>query len=218
MKKIIIFGTTDFGRMMKYYLECDTSWEVAAFTVEREYLKEEFFCDKPVVAFEEVEESYSPEEYEILIAIGNSKMNDVRKTIFCKSKKKGYTVASFIHSSCGVHCQDIGEGNILLENCLIYPYTKIGDGNLMWDNVVVSHDCIVGNFNYFAGHSDLCGYVEVGNNCFLGKKCVLNNHLKVADYTLVGAAAYVKNNTKPYDVVVPERSVVLENKKSIDLM
>ena len=40
----------------------------------------------------------------------------------------------------------------------------------------------------------------------------------MADYTLVGAAAYAKGTSKEYDVIVPPRSITLENKKSTDLM
>ena len=218
MKNIVIFGATDFGRLMKYYIEKDDTRKVVAFTVNSQYMTEDSFCDVPVVAFEEVEKTYSPDEYEILNAIGNSKMNDVRKAVFENCKKKGYTVASFIHSSCSIHSTDIGEGNILLENCLVYPFAKIGDGNLLWDHVLISHDCVVGNFNTFSSYADLCGYVKIGNNGYFGKHCILNDFMEVADYTLVGAAAYAKKNTNPYDVVVPARSVVLENKKSTDLM
>lgn len=218
MKKIIIFGTTDFGRLMKYYIEKEADREVVGFTVNRAYINEAVFMDMPVIPFEDIEKKYLPDEYEILIAIGNSKMNDVRKDVFLKCKEKGYTVASFIHSSCSIHSTDIGEGNILLENCLVYPYAKIGNGNLMWDHVLISHDCVVGDFNTFSSYADLCGYVKIGNNGYFGKHCILNDFMEVADYTLVGAAAYAKKNTKPYDVVVPARSVILEHKKSIDIM
>lgn len=218
MKKIVIFGATDFGRMMKFYIEEDTSREVVAFTVDGKYIAGEEFCGLPLVAFEKIEEKYSPEEYEILIALGNSKMNDVRKNVFKRCKKMGYDVASFIHSTCTIHTKNIGEGNVILEHCLIYPYTEIGDCNLFWDNVVISHDCTVGSFNYLAGGSALLGYVNVGNNTFLGSKCVLNNYIEIADYTLVGAASFAKKSTKPYDVVVPARSVILEHRKSTDFM
>ena len=145
-------------------------------------------------------------------------MNDVRKNVYMQCKEKGYTVASYIHSSCSIHSNDIGEGNILLENCLVYPYDKIGNGNLMWDHVLISHDCTVGDFNTFSSYADLCGYVKIGTNGYFGKHCILNDFMEIADYTLVGAAAYAKKNTKPYDVVVPARSIILENKKSTDLM
>ena len=218
MKNIVIFGNTDFARLLKYYISIDDDREVVAFTVNREYIKEESFCDLPLVAFEDVEDLYPPNEYEILIALGNSKMNDVRKTVYFNCKQKGYTIASYYHSSCSIHTKDIGEGNILLENCLLYPYCKLGDGNLLWDHVLISHDCVVGDFNTFSSYADLCGYVQIGNNGYFGKHCILNDFMKVADYTLIGAGAYAKGDTKAYDVVVPARSVTLEHKKSTDLM
>lgn len=218
MKNIVILGNNDFGRLLNYYVSVDDSRQAVAFTVNKEYIKENTFCELPVVPFEDVEAIYPPREYEILIAIGNSKMNDVRKKMYYECKKKGYTVASYIHSSCSIHTKDIGEGNILLENCLLYPYSKLGNGNLLWDHVLISHDCIVGDFNTFSSYADLCGYVKIGNNGYFGKHCILNDYMEVADYTLVGAAAYAKGKTEVYDVVVPARSIVLENKKSTDLM
>lgn len=218
MKDIVIFGANNFGRILKYYIDIDDERNVAAFTMDKKFIENEEFYGKPVVAFEDLTDNFPPSEYDILLAIGNSKMNQVREVIFKKCKDSGYAIASYVHSSCSIRSSDIGEGNIFLENCLVYPYSKIGDGNLMWDHVLISHDCTVGNFNTFAGYADLCGYVTIGNNGFFGKHCILNNFVKIADYTLVGAAAYAKNDTKPYDVVVPARSIILENKKSTDLM
>ena len=167
MKNIIIFGANDFGRLLKYYIEKDDPRNVVAFTMNRDYIEKDSFLGVPVVEFETIDKKYSAEDYEILIAIGNSKMNNVRKKIFEECKKKGYTVASFIHSSCSIHSNDIGEGNILLENCLVYPYSKIGKGNLLWDHVLISHDCVVGDFNTFSSYADLCGYVKIGNIVYL---------------------------------------------------
>lgn len=219
MKKLIIFGANDLGRLLKYYLEEDGDRrELLAFTMNREYIKNDSFLGLPVVPFETINERFSPEKHEILIAIGYSKMNDIRKKIFLQCKSKGYSVASFIHSSCSIHSRDIGEGNVLLEGCLVYPFTKIGNGNLLWDNVQISHDCVVGDFNTFSSYADLCGYVTIGNNGFFGKHCVINEHSVIADYTLVGAMAYAKGQTSPYDVVVPARGVILNHKKSTDIM
>lgn len=219
MKKIIIFGANDLGRLLKYYLEEDHDKRtVEAFTMNKKYITDDSFLGFPVVPFETIKKSYSPTDYEILIAIGNSKMNNTRKKIFLECKEKGYTVASYYHSNCSIHSKDIGEGNIFLENCLVYPFAKIGDGNLLWDHVLISHDCEVGSFNTFSSYADLCGYVKIGNNGYFGKHCIINEYLEIADYTLVGANAYVKKITNSYDVVVPARSVILENKKSTDLM
>ncbi len=218
MKNLIICGNGDFARMLKYYVQTDGGRSVACFTVNREFVQDRTFCGLPLVPFEELATSYPPDSYEILMGVGYSKMNDVRKGLFRQCKEAGYDIASYIHSSCVVHTDDIGEGNVLLENCLVYPFVCIGDGNLMWDHVVISHDCVVGDFNTFAGSSDLSGYVTVGNNCFLGKGCVVRNGTTIADYTLIGATAYAKGKTNPYDVIVPARSVALQHKRSTDFL
>lgn len=218
MKKLIIFGANDLGRLLKYYIEKDDSRTVVAFTMNREYIKENSFLGFPVVPFENIAVSYPPSEYEILIAIGNSKMNNIRKKVFLECKAQGYTIASYIHSSCSINSDDIGEGNIMLEKCLVYPFAIIGNGNLFWDHVLISHDCVVGDYNTFSSYADLCGYVTIGNNGYFGKHCIINEYSQIADYTLVGAAAYAKKETKPYDVVVPARSIILEDKKSTDFM
>ena len=218
VKEVLIFGANDFGRLMKYYLEKNSDRNIAGFIMNKAYIQVNTYCNLPVFPFESINDLFAPSQYEILLAIGNSKMNDVRKKIFCECKEKGYDIASFIHSSCSINHDNIGEGNIVLENCLIYPFSKIGCGNLLWDHVVISHDCSVGDFNTFSSYADLCGYVTIGNNGYYGKHCIVNEHLVMADYTLVGAAGYVKKNTKPYEVVVPPRSVVVKDIKSTDLM
>lgn len=219
MKNIIIFGANDLGRLLKFYLEQDNDQrKVVAFTMDRDYISSSEFCGLPVIAFEDIKAYFPSSEYEIMIAIGNSKMNNLRKDVFLRCKEKGYSLASFYHSSCSIHSNDIGEGNIFLEYCLVYPFAKIGKGNLLWDHVLISHDCTVGDFNTFSSYADLCGYVTIGNNGYFGKHCIINDYNKIADYTLVGANAYAKKKTKPYDVVVPVKSVILDKIKSTDLM
>ena len=218
MKNIIIFGANDLGRLLKYYLESDGDpRKVVAFSMNAAFVNEKSFLGLPVVPLEELRNEFPPDDNEVLLAIGNKNMNKIREKVFYECKEKGYSIASFIHSSCSVHSGKLGEGNILLEHCLIYPFSEIGDGNLLWDHVLISHDCRVGNFNTFSSYADLCGYVKIGNNGYFGKHCILNDGMKVADYSLIGAAAYAKEDTQPYEVVVPARSVVL-NKKSLDLM
>jgi len=219
MKNVVIFGPNDLGRLLKYYMEKDNDpRKIVAFTVDREYFKDTNFFGLPVIPFDELMDQYPPSENEILLAIGNSRMNNVRKAVFQKCKALGYQIASYIHSNCSIHSNQMGEGNILLEKCLVYPYSQMGSGNLLWDHVLISHDCVVGDFNTFSSYADLCGYVKIGNNCYFGKHCILHDAIEVADYTLVGAAAYAKKSTQPYDVVVPARGAVLEHKKSTDLM
>lgn len=218
MKKLIIFGNGDFARLLKYYIDEDDNREVQCFTVNATEIKGEVFEGLPVVPFETITDNYPVDDYEILLGIGNAHMNETRKKIFEECKRRGYTVASYIHTSSKIHNLEMGEGTIILEDCLFYPFAKIGKGNLFWDHVLVSHDCIIGDFNTFSGSADMAGYVQVGNNGYFGKQCLLNDGIKVGNYVLVGACAYAKRNLKDYEVVSAPRSLILENKKSTDLM
>lgn len=218
-KPIIMIGVGDFAKLIKYYLENDGNRKVAAFSVDKAYIKEDSFEGLPVVAFESLEDVYSPDQYEVIVAVGARNMNNIRKSFFHKCKEKGFSVATYIHSTCVVSKDaEIGEGNIILEKCLISPFVKIGNCNLLWDNVVIPHNTTMGSFNTMAGYSALSGFDVVGNNCYIGKCAMVFDKVKLSDYTLVGAAAYVKKDTKEYDVIVPARSVVLDGKKSTDFM
>ena len=216
MKDLVIYGNKNFARILKYYVDKDDihKRKVVAFTVSNDCIQEKLFCNLPVIPFEDLVNHFSPDQYEILLAVGNSKMNQIREHIFYECKGKGYTVASYHHSSCHIDSEMIGEGNIFLDNCLIAPFSKIGYGNLFWDNVIIGHDAIVGNFNTLSGHADTCGYAKIGNNCYLGKHSLINDFVSVADYTYVGAKAYVKTNTDDYDVIVAPESKRIQRFKS----
>ena len=77
---------------------------------------------------------------------------------------------------------------------------------------------LIGDFNHFSAGTTLGGKTVVENNCFFGMNSVIRGPKTVADYTLVGAGCYISDNTEPYGVYVPARSVHLENKKSTDMM
>lgn len=217
MKKIILYGNSEFSKLIKYYFEADTKRKIEAVTVDREYIKDNEFENIPVIPFEEVENYYSPSKYEILVAIGYSNMNTLRKKIFEKCKAKGYSIASFIHSSVLMaENVKLGEGNIILENSIIQPFAKIGNGNLIWHNVSIAHDCEIGNFNTITGMSSINGANKIGNNCFLGSNSTIKDHLVIANYSLIGAGTYISKDTEEYGVYVPNRAIKLE-KNSLEI-
>lgn len=173
----------------------------------------------PIIPFEKVEEYYLPHDYDVILGVGYSKMNTVRKTLFLACKEKGYSIASYIHPTAFISNDvELGEGNIILENCLIQPFVTIGDGNLIWDNVAITHNDRIGNFNTFSGNAGLSGFVTVGDHCYFGKYSMAFDKIKIADFTLIGAGAFVKRDTKPFDVIVPAHSVTLEGRRSIDML
>ena len=53
-KPLVIFGSGDIAQLAHYYFNTDSNYEVVAFTVDANYIKESEFCGLPVVVFEDV--------------------------------------------------------------------------------------------------------------------------------------------------------------------
>ena len=53
-RKIVLFGEREFAEIAYEYFTHDSEYEVAAFTIEREYITKTTFCGLPVIPFEGV--------------------------------------------------------------------------------------------------------------------------------------------------------------------
>lgn len=99
MERLIIFGTTNFSNMMRYYFERFTDKKVAAFTVNRHYIDSGSFNGLPVVPFEDIQSLYPARDYGVYLGIGYKKMNTVRENVYNACVGMGYEIESFIHPS-----------------------------------------------------------------------------------------------------------------------
>lgn len=211
MKDLILFGNGDFARLMKYYIENDYEKKIYAVTVEKEYINEAEFEGLPVVPFENIQDFYSPDKFEILVCVGYSKMNTVREKVCAKCREKGYALYSYIHKSCEIATNvKIGEGNIILEDVTIQPFVRIGDSNLIWHKVSISHDCVVGNYNTITSMSVVNGFAKIGNNCFIGSNACIRDKVNVADYSLIGAGVFANEDIEQYSVYVSDKAIKLD--------
>ena len=97
MKKVIIFGIGKIADVIQHFMREESNLEVAAFTVDGKYIKEDSFNGLPVVAFEDIEKTYSPSEYSVFVAIGYHELNKVRASKVAEAEAKGYEIISYIH-------------------------------------------------------------------------------------------------------------------------
>ena len=96
MKKLIIFGTNDIAELAYFYFKNESSYEVVAFTVDKEFIRSETFIDGlPVVPLEVLSSIYSPKEFEVFVAISYAKMNQVRKNKYLGVQRKGLSIGPF---------------------------------------------------------------------------------------------------------------------------
>lgn len=213
-KGLFIFGNNNLSKLMVNYVVKYTDYEFLGFCVNREFLEEDIYQGYRNIAFEDIENMYSKDDVEILICIGNNKMNDIRKTVYRNVKVSGYKIAQFIHPSVNLETGSIGEGNIILENVNLGMGSEIGNCNVMWNGCNISHDTTVGDFNYLAPSVSVAGNVKIEDNCFFGIGSIVRSAVTVASYTFVGAGCYLNNSTETEDVYVPQRAIKLERKSN----
>jgi len=209
MKKLIIFGTGDFAKLAKFYFENDSDYSISAFTVEKNFFKEDKFCDVPCYEFENIEKIFSPDEYEMFIAVGYTKINKVRAEIYQKAKEKGFKLANYISSKSIYWNNKIGDNCFIFEGCVIQPDAVIGNNNIIWSGSIISHDSIIGNNCFLAPGVTIAGFVKIENYCFLGAGCTIRNGIQIAQECIIGAGVTIINNIESGEVYKTPDPVLL---------
>lgn len=207
MEKVIIFGVGDISDIAHFYLSQDTQYEVVAFTMDKEYIKEEIFRDLPVVAFDNLEDLYSIDEYKLFIPLGYTKGNKLREQKFLDAKEKGYKLISYISPNATIASNaKIGENCFIFENNTIQPFTTIEDNCILWSGNHIGHHSTIKAHCFIASHVVISGGVEVGENTFIGVNATLRDHISIGVCNVIGAGAIIMSNTDDGAVYAPERT------------
>lgn len=202
MVKVVVFGLQDFASLAHFYLKHDSEHEVVAFCVTKEYLSgEKTFEGLPIVAFEDVENIYSPSEYHFFVPMSHRRMNMLRKSIYDQVKAKGYQLISYISSKATVFPGAvIGDNCFILEDNTIQPFTTIGNSVVMWSGNHIGHDGVIKDHVLFTSHVVLSGHCIVEPFCFFGVNATIRDGLHIAEGTLVAMSACVTKDTEPWGV------------------
>ena len=215
--EVIIYGIGPFSELMHYYLTNDSNYKVVAFCADETYIKEREFCGLPVVAFEDIENIYSPEKYKMLVAVGYSKMRN-RKIMFDKAKSKNYALINYIHSSVINHDVKLGENNIILAGCVIEPNVEIGNNNVIWSMTLLGHDCKIENHNYISAKCLIAGDIKLRNLCFIGNGTTMINGLLIKNETYLIAGTNLRKSTKEYGMYIGNPAKLFKyNEKGIEI-
>jgi sugar O-acyltransferase (sialic acid O-acetyltransferase NeuD family) len=207
-KPLVIFGSGDIAQLAHYYFSTDSNYEVVAFTVDANYIKESGFCGLPVVAFEDVAKQYPPDSYDFFVALSYSKLNAVRKGKFLAAKEMGYKLVSFVSSRATVLNEGrIGENCFIFEDNTIQPFVTIGNNVTLWSGNHIGHHSVIHDHTFIASHVVISGGVEIGEQCFIGVNATLRDHIKIGERCVVGAGALLLADAAPEGVYIGTTTV-----------
>lgn len=215
-RPLVILGAGEFAQIACEYFEHDSDYDVAAFSVEREYLSQPLLADRPVVAYETLQQDYPPSEYDVFVAIPASQLNRLRTRFYQDAKRKGYRLATYISSHAFVwRNADVGENSFIFENNVIQPFVRIGNNCILWSGNHVGHRTVVHDNVFVASHAVISGYCEIGDSCFIGVNATFNDRVKVAYDNVIGAGALVTHDTEPGRIYVGSPARALPDKSSL---
>lgn len=215
-RPLVIIGAGEFAQIACEYFTHDSDYDVVAFTVERDYLKEPTLADRPVVPYETLEAQYPPADYEAFVAIPATHLNRLRTRFYQDAKSKGYRFASYVSSHAFVwHNAKVGENSFIFENNVIQPFVRIGNNCVLWSGNHVGHRTVVHDNVFVASHAVISGYCEIGEGCFIGVNATFNDQVKVAQDNVIGAGALVTRDTEPGRIYVGSPARAIPDKSSL---
>jgi sugar O-acyltransferase (sialic acid O-acetyltransferase NeuD family) len=211
MSKVVLFGTGRGADVAFRFLNRDSDHEVCGFSTDLKYLQRDTFHDLPVVAFENIEQRFPPDQYKFLILLGYQNMNGLRAEKYLAAKAKGYSFISYVNSQ--FYCAedlDVGENCFILDNQSISLDVKIGNNVVMWSSNHIGDLSTIGDHSWLASHVTVAAEVNVQPYCFLGIGATVGNKLMLGQRTFVGANALVASNTEKDSVHVLSASEAVD--------
>ena len=206
-KPLVIFGSNDLAELALYYFTHDTSYDVAAFTLDSAFITEETSFGLPVVPFENISSVYPPDKCDMFIALSYSKLNEIRKNKYLEAKAKGYELANYISSHATVlNGNDFGDNCFILEDNTIQPFVKIGSNVTLWSGNHIGHHSVIEDHNFLASHVVVSGGVTIKEKCFIGVNATLRDHITVGEKSVIGAGALVLKNIEPEGVYIGQET------------
>jgi sugar O-acyltransferase (sialic acid O-acetyltransferase NeuD family) len=217
-KPLVIVGAGEFAQIACEYFQHDSDYTVVAFSVERDFLLRPTLAELPVVAYEELEQRYPPEQYEVFVAIPATQLNRLRTRFFQDMLRRGYRCASYVSSRAFVwRNAQIGANCFLFEGNVIQPFTRIGDNCILWSGNHIGHRTVVQDNVFIASHAVISGYCEIGRGSFIGVNATLSDKVRIAADNIIGAGALVTRHTDVERVYVGSPARAVAGRSSFDV-
>lgn len=207
MAKIIIYGTGLIAEVAHFYFSRDTDHQIACFTNAGSFIKETSFQSLPVEPFENIGADFPPEHYDMFIAIGYVKTNQIRQQRYAEAKAKGYRLATYISPRATYYGTLVGDNCFILENNVIQPFVTIGNNVTLWSGNHIGHHSVIENHCFISSHVVVSGSCHIEENCFLGVNCTLRDNIRVGKLSVIGSGATVMKDCGERSLVQSAHSI-----------
>ena len=201
MKKLVIFGTGKIAECVTYYFEREKKFQIVAYCCNREFIKEQTFNNRPVIAFEDISEAYPAEKYYLFVAVGYHRVNGLRSEIYRQGIDKGYEFATFVSPNVKGDFT-VGENSLILDDVAIQPRVKIGNNVFIWGGALIGHHVHIEDNCWITGSANIGGLSIIGEGCFLGLNATVGHQVHIGKGSLIGANTLLTKSVEANSVAV----------------
>lgn len=126
----------------------------------------------------------------------------LRKKLVEVYRSAGFTFATIVHPTASIsRSAQISEGVVVQRGVNISANTKIGRFCKLNTNCNVMHDNLICDYATIAPNAVLLGYVNVGEQGYIGANSTILPKCSIGDCSVVGAGAVVTKSVQPNMVV-----------------
>jgi len=204
MKPVIIFGNQDSASTTHYYLSVDSPYQVAAFTVDQDRITNSSYENLPVVAFENIQEEFPPDQFDFIFPAGFQISNPYNTNVFRQTryeliKTMGYRFINYISSQAMVATNvNIGENVLIYEGAVVQPFVTIGNNTIVRSGVNLGHHCVVKDHCFISAEVTVGSRTTIGSQTYIGLNTTVLNSIIIADGSFIGSSTLINRNTQEY--------------------
>lgn len=205
-QKLILLGAGETAEVMREYFAFDSDYEVVAFSVNKEYIRQKTLHGLDVVPFEGLADAFAPADHSFFAAISYTKLNRARTAMYEKAKAMGYAPASYVSSRASVMpSAKIGEHVFVFEHNVIQPFVEIGNNVILWSGNHIGHRAKIGNNCFISSHVVVSGFAEIGENAFVGVNSSIADYVKVGADCFIGAGSVISKSLADNSMTRPQK-------------
>lgn len=203
----MIIGDSAFAEIAYEYFTHDSSYDVVAFAVEREFHTKTTLFGLPVVAFEDCESVFPPDEHAVFVAATYTQLNRLRRRLADAAQARGYELASYVSSRAFIWRDvTLGEHCFVFEDNTVQPFVRIGRNVVLWSGNHIGHHSSIADDTFVSSHVVVSGFCEIGERCFLGVNATIANNLRIGDDVWLGPGTNVVKDVAERSFVKPVAS------------
>jgi len=199
---LLIHGTGTQAKLIYAEICRDKKYNVAGFTCDDEFFKDENFIGKKVFKLSEIEKIFKPSNTRIL-SLGVFSSPRKRHLSYLNIKNKGFKFINFISKNAIVQKDlEIGENNVIYGGVYLDFGGKLGNNNVIRPNTYIGHNFEVANGIYISPGCNIAGYCKIEDLSFIGIGSTVIEKKTIAEETLIGAGSLIVKDTDPYSKYV----------------